>query len=162
MELPGTIWLALFLLITIITIEVLHPNIVNEGFALISPVDTIEDTQNFFAPFVMRRGDIGVGEEEKGYSQDARYYRGYVDVQSFGFKHDFCRLVVSDDVSNSSKQVDSDRKKFGNLMNAFFACALAGTSGLSSVSYRSKSVRDGFRISRDDYMRDIYNENKKL
>jgi len=165
MELPGTIWIALFLLITIITIEVLHPTLMNEGFALISALDASGDKNNFFAPFAMRRGDIGVDEEEKGYSQESRYYRGYVDVQNFGLKHDFCRLVVPDDITNSLdknvlKKVDSDRKKFGNLMNAFFACALAGTSGLSSVSYKSKSVKDGLRLSRDDYMRDIYNENK--
>ena len=165
MELPGTIWLALFLLVTVVTIEVINPTLINEGFALISAVDASGDKNNFFATFAMKRGDVGINQEENNYSQDARYYRGYVDVQNFGFTNDFCRLVVPEEVSNSldknaMKKVESDKKKFGNLTNAFFACALAGTTGISSVSYRTQSVKDGLRLSRDDYMRDIYNENK--
>ena len=37
----------------------------------------------------------------------------------------------------------------------FFACALGGTENLSSTSFRSPSVRDGFVLGRDDYMRDV-------
>lgn len=162
MELPGTVWLALFLLITVITVEVLNPEIINEGFNLIGVSD---DKNNFFSNFALRRGDVSINKEEKNFIQDPRYYMGYVDVQNFGLKNDFCRMVIPEQLDSSLEKsqlqkVDSDKKKFGDSANMFFACALAGTNGLSSVSYRSKSVKDGFRISRDDYMKDIYNENK--
>jgi hypothetical protein len=42
----------------------------------------------------------------------------------------------------------------------FFACALAGTENLSSISYKTQSVKDGFRTSRDDYMRDSTGDGK--
>jgi hypothetical protein len=165
MELPGTIWIALFLLVTFVTVEVLNPKIINEGFKLVSASDISGEKSNFFSQFALRRGDIGIDKEEKNFIQDPRYFRGYVDVQNFGFKHDFCRMVVPEELESSLNKSklqnsESDKKKFGNNTNMYFACALAGTSGLSSTSYRTKSVKDGFRISRDDYMRDIYNENK--
>lgn len=165
MELPGTIWLALFLLITLITVEILNPKIINEGFGLVSVMDASGDKNNFFASFALRRGDVGLNKEEKNYIQDPRYFRGYVDVQNFGFKNDFCRMVTPEEVQVSLEKsevqkVELEKKKYGDNANMFFACALAGTNGLSSVSYKTNSVKNGFRISRDDYMRDIYNENK--
>jgi hypothetical protein len=42
----------------------------------------------------------------------------------------------------------------------FFACALGGTEGLSSVQYRTPAVKDGFQISRDDYMNDPLHEGR--
>jgi hypothetical protein len=36
----------------------------------------------------------------------------------------------------------------------FFACALAGTENLNSTSFRTQTVKQGFKTSRDDYMRD--------
>ena len=165
MELPGTIWIALFLLVTVITVELLNPKIINEGFGLVS-VSSDASGENFFSQFALRRGDVGLNKEEKNFIQDPRYYKGYVDVQNYGFKHDFCRMVNPEQLESSSlnksklQKTESDKKKFGDTANMFFACALAGTTGLASTSYRTKSVKDGFRISRDDYMRDIYNENK--
>jgi len=166
MELPGTLWLVLLLLVVFITYEVLYPNIIEEGFSsLVGVLDNTTDKNNFFAEFAPRRGDVGLNKEEKNYIQDSRYFRGYVDVQKYGFKHDFCRLVVPEKVESNLKasslqQVEKDYKKYGDLAKAFFACALAGTAGLSSISYRSKDVSQGFELSRDDYMRDIFNENR--
>jgi hypothetical protein len=48
----------------------------------------------------------------------------------------------------------------GDEKDKFFACALAGTEGLSTVAYRTQSVREGFQISRDDYMRDILDDGR--
>jgi len=149
---PGTVWIALFILIILITFEVLNPKIINESFSLLSAVDVSGEQNNFFAQFAARRGDIGINKEEPNYTQDPRYYSGYVDVQNYGFNNDYCRLVVPNTIKK-----DDDSNLF---KNAFFACALAGTAGLSSVSYRSKSVSEGLRLSRDDYMRDIRDENR--
>jgi hypothetical protein len=38
--------------------------------------------------------------------------------------------------------------------NLFFACALSGTDSLESTKFRTTGVKDGFRVSYDDYMRD--------
>ena len=166
MELPGTLWIVLLLLVVFLTAEILFAKTLKEGFAtLVGVMDDETDKNNFFAQFAPRRGDIGLNKEETNYIQDPRYFRGYVDVQKFGFKHDFCRLVVPEKVDSTLKasslqKVDKDFKKYGDLAKAFFACALAGTSGLSSVSYRSKDVSQGLELSRDDYMRDILNENR--
>ena len=117
MELPGTVWLALFLLVTFITVEVLNPEIINEGFNLIGVSD---DKNNFFSNFALRRGDVSINKEEKNFIQDPRYYMGYVDVQNFGLKNDFCRMVIPEQLDSSLEKsqlqkVDSDKKKFGDL-----------------------------------------------
>ncbi len=96
----------------------------------------------FWARFVPRRGDVGIDaeQEEAGYRRDPRYFAGYTDVQRLGVAHDFCRTVVP---------------VVGEDTDSFVACALAGTEGLATVSYRSPSVRQGLERSRDDYMRDV-------
>jgi len=96
----------------------------------------------FWARFVPRRGDVGLDaeQEEAGYRRDPRYFAGYTDVQRLGVTHDFCRTVVP------IGGADED---------AFVACALAGTEGLNTVSYRTPSIRQGLQRSRDDYMRDV-------
>jgi hypothetical protein len=126
--------LVLLFLIAIATIELLWPAKITEGFESMIPV--LNPKAGYFAKFVPRRGDIGPDSDEGGYTQDPRYFRGYVDVQRLGVDHDFCRMI------------EGNGKKF-------FACALAGTENLSSTSFRTQTVEDGFRISRDDYMRDI-------
>jgi hypothetical protein len=136
MELPGTVWLALFLLVTFITVEVLNPEIINEGFNLIGVVD---DKNNFFSKFALRRGDVSINKEEKNFIQDPRYYMGYVDVQNFGLKNDFCRMVIPEQLDSSLEKsqlqkVDSDKKKFGESANMFFACALAASRPAFLVS----------------------------
>lgn len=128
------ITLVLVVLLVLATIEILWPTKITEGFESIIPV--LNPKAGYFAQFVPRRGDVGPDQEEGGYKQDPRYFRGYVDVQRLGVDQDFCRMVT------------------GNG-KTFFACALAGTENLSSVAYRTPSTDDGFRLSRDDYMRDI-------
>lgn len=128
------ITLVLFLLVIFAAAELIWPHKMVEGFQTLIPV--LNPNAGYFAKFVPRRGDVGPDMEQGGYKQDPRYFRGYVDVQRLGVDHDFCRMV------------ESGKKKF-------FACALAGTENLSSVSFRTPSTDDGFRLSRDDYMRDI-------
>lgn len=128
------ITLVLVVLIAFAAAELFWPQKVLEGFETMIPV--LNPKAGYFAKFVPRRGDVGPDQEQGGYKQDPRYFRGYVDVQRLGVDHDFCRMVAMKD-------------------NKFFACALAGTENLSSVSFRTPSTDDGFRLSRDDYMRDI-------
>lgn len=129
------ITLVLILLLGFAAAELLWPQKVREGFEGLVPAVS---SKSYFAKFVPRRGDISEGQDEGGYIQDPRYFIGYTDVQRLGINHDFCRMVESK--SNGSK---------------FFACALAGTENLSSIEYRTPNTKEGFRLSRDDYMRDI-------
>ena len=128
------LWIGLIILIIITFIEILKPEIINEGFSnLIGVGDSILWTKWF-----PRRGDVGINptEEEPGYIRDMRYFAGYADVQRLGVDHDFCRMV----------EESGDK---------FFACALGGTEGLSTVKYRTPSVKNGLELSRDDYMNDL-------
>lgn len=99
---------------------------------------------DFWRRLVPRRGDVGPEQEQNGYVADKHYFSGYVDVQRLGTKSDFCRMV----------QKGTDKK------NKFMACALGGTENMTTVGFRGPSVRDGFRLSRDDYMRDIEGEGR--
>jgi hypothetical protein len=116
-------------------IEIL-PNRVTEGF---QGLTSVGDSQ-FWRKLVPRRGDVGPEQEQGGYLRDDRYYSGYADVQRFGTDTDWCRMV---------------QKKGGDDKDKFFACALGGTENMSSVSFRSPSVRDGLVLGRDDYMNDV-------
>jgi hypothetical protein len=136
------LWFAIIILIAIVIVEIWTPEIINEGFAnLVSVGDTA-----FWAKWLPRRGDVGFNptEEEAGYIRDIRYFANYTDVQRLGVNHDFCRMVQEED----------------NPDDMFFACALGGTEGLSTVKYRTPSVRQGFELSRDDYMHDALNEGR--
>lgn len=136
------LWIGLIILIAIAILEIFKPQIINEGFNnLISVGDTV-----FWSKWLPRRGDVGVNptEEQEGYIRDIRYFAGYVDVQRLGVNHDFCRMIETE----------------GDPEDKFFACALGGTEGLSTVKYRTPSVRQGFELSRDDYMNDIYKEGR--
>ena len=136
------LWIGLIILIAIAVIELWKPEIINEGFAsLVSVGDTA-----FWAKWLPRRGDVGLNptEEQGGYIRDIRYFAGYTDVQRLGVNHDFCRMVQAE----------------GDPDDKFFACALGGTEGLSTVKYRTPSVRQGFELSRDDYMHDVLNEGR--
>jgi hypothetical protein len=127
-------WVTFALLLGILTLELL-PQRITEGFQeLINVGDS-----KLWANLVPRRGDVGPEQEMDGLVRNTRYFAGYVDMQRFGVKSDFCRFV----------QKGSDEK------DMFLACALGGTENLSSTSFRSPSVRDGFVLSRDDYMRDV-------
>lgn len=126
------LWIGIILLAIVTALELWHPNIINEGFEqLISIGDSA-----FWAKFVPRRGDIGLSHEENGYIRDDRYFNGYADIQRLGVKQDYCRMV-------SKKDDPTD---------VFFACALGGTEGLSSMAFRTQSANQGFEMCRDDYM----------
>ena len=124
-------WLTLGLLIVVILLECM-PEEINEGFGdIVSMGDS-----KFWSRLVPRRGDVGPEQEIAGYKCDKRYFSGYVDVQRFGQNTDYCRMVEKGE-------------------NKFLACALGGTENMTSVGFRTKNVKAGFRLSRDDYMRDI-------
>lgn len=141
------IWITLVLLLIIAFIEIYRPNILYEGFtSLVGVGDSA-----FWAKWIPRRGDVGPEptEEQEGYIRDIRYFNGYTDVQRLGVNHDFCRMVVP-----------VEEGKDPNPKDMFFACALGGTQGLSSINYRTQSVREGLEISRDDYMNDVLDEGR--
>lgn len=139
----GSLWIGLALLLGALCFELLAPHKLTEGFQalgaatpskLISPTDD----QNFFSLSFPRRGDVGPNLEQKGYKTDKRYAAVWADVQKIGAQNDWCRMVYPEG------GVEDD---------SFFACALGGSGSLSTVSYKTQSIKLGFRRSRDDYMR---------
>jgi hypothetical protein len=133
------LYIAVILLVITLILDIWKPTFMYEGFT-VSPGDN-----KFMTLYFPRRGDISFGTEESGFIQDKRNVMGYADVQGLGVPHDFCRMVVPK---------GSDEKE------KFFACALAGTENLSSTKYRTPKVADGFKTSRDDYMRDADSDKK--
>jgi len=79
------------------------------------------------------RSDIG-DQEEIGWTRDLRYTATFANVQGLDIAGDFCRAVSK-----------------GNPDTLQIACALANRQGMDTLEYRSKSVGEGFRMSRDDY-----------
>ena len=116
----------------VILAELFAPNLTTEGFSNLP-------TTTFWSSFAAPRSDIDKYQENTNFVRDPRYYNDYADVSRLGTPYDFCRMVAP---SN-------------DLTNLFFACALAGTENLTSTSFRTPGVKEGFRISYDDYMRDI-------
>lgn len=138
----GAVWIGFLVLLGAILLEVLAPQIVKEGFQALAPAATdppLPLGNPLTTPF-RRRGDVGPGIEERGVIQDRRYFAGYADVQRIGQKNDFCRVVTLS----------------GEDSEAFFACALGGTEGVSPYLFRTQTVAQGLKLSRDDYMRDIH------
>jgi hypothetical protein len=142
----GSVWIAISVLLGMLVLEMFAPARVLEGFQAFKPAplkaappDIIEKPSILTAPFE-KRGDIGPSKEEGGYKYDGRFFSGWADVQRLGSKHDYCRMVFPDG---------------GSEEDSFFACALAGTTGLTSISYRTRTVKEGFKRSRDDYINRI-------
>lgn len=129
-----TFWVVLAV-ITLIVIWERLPLQLTEGFT--SNLVTMGNSQ-FWSRMVPRRGDVGPEQEQDGLLRDRKYFAGYVDVQRFGAETDFCRFV----------------QQGPDPQNKFLACALGGTENLTSIGFRGPSVKDGFQLSRDDYMRD--------
>lgn len=105
-----------------------------EGFATTN--------QEYFAKYYPKRSDVVPGqttEREPPWIRDLRYKEQYVDIQKLGTKSDLCRVVVKRDDPGSM----------------IMACALAGTDGTTSVGYRTRSKKEGFKFSRDDYFKDV-------
>jgi len=130
------LWVCVFLLLLVATLEIFWPAVLNEGFT--TAMMAVGESP-FWSNHMPKRGDVGIDptDEQGGYIRDTRYFADYVDIQDLGVKHDFCRMV------QPSGGGDKDK---------FFACALGGTEGLSSVTFKTQSVKNGLRISRDDYM----------
>ena len=93
----------------------------------------------YWGTFASPRADVGPESEDPSYIRDPRYFNGYANVSRIGASYDFCRMISTTE----------DPK------NKFFACALAGTENLSSTKFRTADTAHGFKISDDDYMRDI-------
>jgi len=128
----------IILILSTVALELFAPNIVYEGFA--NALVPVSD-KNYFARFIPRRGDIGPNAEEGAYITDKRYYNDYTDVQRVGVSHDWCRMVVPKSATSLSAAADE----------MFFACGLAGTENMNSLSFRT-GVKEPW--GRDDYMRD--------
>lgn len=141
----GAVWLGIVLLCSALFLELVAPHRLTEGFQSMVPV--LSEKPNYFSQFLMKRGDVGFNKEIKGYIQDERYFHDYADVQRFGVNQDYCRMVIP---------------KEGEQKDMFFACALAGTTGGDSetLKYSTNTVAKGFKLSRDDYMRDIYKDGR--
>jgi hypothetical protein len=138
----GAVFIGLFLLIGALLLEILAPQKIQEGFQTLVPV---VEKNNWFAQFFPKRGDVASNAENPGYIQDKRYFNDYADVQRLGAKQDFCRMIVP-------KGQSEDK--------TFFACALGGSEELSTTSFRTKSVADGFKLGRDDYMANIMKDGR--
>ena len=146
----GAVWIGLFLLLGAVFMELYAPERMKEGFqaAVGGSGTTATELEslpklNAITSSLIRRGDVGIGREFGGYVQDRRYFAGYADVQRYGVKNDFCRMVTA----------SGDE-------TLLFACALAGTRNTSAVSFRTTDASHGFRLSRDDYMRDIIGDGR--
>jgi len=124
--------LSILILALVIICEVYAPGLVQEGFANLPK-------PSYWSNLVAPRSDIGPTQENLSYIRDPRYFADYTDVSRLGVAYDFCRMIAEKN----------------DPTNFFFACALAGTEGLDSSKFRTASIKDGFRMSYDDYMRDI-------
>ena len=129
-------YVTLFLLAIFTVSEVFFPRYVQEGFSMLP-------TSTYWSTFAAPRADVGPTSEDSDYVRDPRYFNGYADVSRLGVSYDFCRMVV---------------KK--GTEDLFFACALAGTENLDSIAFRTGKVSQGFRVSKDDYMRDINSDGR--
>ncbi len=122
--------------ITIIVLYELYKNfMIKEGFA-----DGMDS--KYFGKFFPRRSDVVLDqiEEQDGYVRNLRYTQAYTDVQGLKTnKSDICRVV----------------EKPGEPDSAMVVCALGGNEGMDTFAFRSPTVRSGFKISRDDYYRDV-------
>lgn len=162
----GGLLLGLILLCFLLFLELAAPQKLSEGFEALIPV--LSKNDSWFSQYVQKRGDVNPFKEEKGYVMDPRYFHDYTDVQRLGVNQDYCRMVIpsaggddssrgtilTTDVVKSSSAPDTNESKM------FFACALGGTADTSSVVFKSSTVQKGFRLSRDDYMRDIMKEGR--
>lgn len=125
----------LIIIVTLALIEVYWPNSLIEGF---TSGDKGPRT-SFWSRYTAPSSDVDPDKEDYSLTRDPRFFADYADVTRMGVKYDFCRLV-----ENKSEPE-----------NFFFACALNGTDNLDTTKFRTAGTADGFRISQDDYMRDI-------
>lgn len=131
--------ITLIVLFSILFVESFSPGLLTEGFAVASGPKT-----SYWSFFAAPRSDIGPDQEDSSVTRDPRFFNDYANVSRLGQEYDFCRMVAPKD----------------DISNLYFACALAGTDSLDSLSFRTPNVKDGFRVSYDDYMRDINNDGR--
>jgi hypothetical protein len=128
--------IALAVLCISLFIEIWWPSFFSKEGFLTSPGDN-----PFMTGYFPRRGDVSFdNEKDTSYIQERRHVMGYADVQGLGVKHDFCRMLLPKGSKDES--------------GMFFACALGGTENMDSIAYKTMNVGQGFKTSRDDYMRD--------
>ena len=135
---PLLLLISIIVLGIVVSSELIAPGLIKEGF------ENLPES-SYWATFVAPRNDIGPGKEDQNYIRDPRYFNNYADVGRLGVPYDFCRMIAAND----------------EPMNLFFACALAGTDSLNSIQFRTAGVKDGFRISYDDYMRDVNGDGRE-
>jgi hypothetical protein len=140
----GAVWIGLWILLGALCLELFAGKQISEGFQALTAPPPEPSKPSILTNLIKRRGDVGIGMELAGNIQDRRYFADYVDVQRYGVNNDLCRLVRPSDDPTA----------------AFFACALAGTESTSPYGFRTKSVKEGLKLSRDDYMRDILNDGR--
>lgn len=127
---PLLLLISIIVLGIVVVTELLAPGLVKEGFQNETPYWTF---------FVSPRSDIGPLQEDDTYIRDPRFFNDYANVGRLGVSYDFCRMLAP----------------ANDPTNLFFACALAGTDKLDSAKFRTPGVKDGFKVSHDDYMRDV-------
>jgi hypothetical protein len=70
-QLPGTVWIAVGVLVVMLLFDIFSPKSLQEGFKILvgsKPVEVIDDSGNYFSSFFLKRGDVGpINREEKGY-----------------------------------------------------------------------------------------------
>jgi len=141
------LFVTVLVLVLVLFIDIWRPfSSFNEGF-MSGP-----GNNPFMMGYFPRRGDISFGSDDATYEQDNRHVMGYVDVQGLGVNHDFCRMLTPKGAKGAKRSKSEE--------SMFFACALAGTENLSSVSFKTPTVKEGFKTSRDDYMRDVDKDGK--
>jgi len=124
--------------------EIFAPNLTTEAFTNMPKLPKLPTT-TFWSSFTSPRTDVDDRKETPSYIRDPRYFNGYADVTRLGSPYDFCRMISEN----------------GHPENLFFACALSGTEGMSSTTFRTPGTSDGFRISYDDYMRDVNGDGRE-
>lgn len=129
---PFLLLISIVILGLTVTTELFAPGLIQEGFTSLG-------SNPYWAQYVSQRSDFGSDQEDSTVIRDPRYFNDYADVGRLGVAYDFCRMVSDKDEPDA----------------LYFACGLAGTDGTSTLSFRTSKSNKGFRLSYDDYMRDI-------
>ena len=101
----------------VIAYETIIPRKFKEGFMSSGEAIGLQK-EPIWGDLIPTRTDVNENNEEGGFITDKRYFHGYEDMQRLGMPRDFCRMVWPKGQSEEE---------------SFFACALAGTEGLSSL-----------------------------
>lgn len=138
------IYTAIAFIAIIVIYELAKTYFIREGFA-----DATEKgiDSKYFNKFFPKRSDVILDqiEEQDGYVRNLRYSQAYVDIQGLKTnKSDICRVV----------------EKPGDPDSRMVVCALGGQEGFDTFAFRTPTVGSGFKLSRDDYYRDVNNDGR--